>query len=220
MGMCILIAHKWKSLVAVKWCLSFLSAVQAQISNLSDLTPEGKAGATWPVGINPPFQPKTRFEVINWEYFTEDHIYSCGDSAPKCELRGADRADVSAVLETAVERLNERYQPQLRFRKRRLLNGYRRFDPTRGMEYQLDLALEAYTQKGHSQVIAKRVGLLRPLSAVEIIPMPYVTEATRVQVSAQAQVTSFINSHPCSHLGTTQAHTTSILTYLTDNYKQ
>ncbi|TNN41630.1 Chondroitin sulfate glucuronyltransferase [Liparis tanakae] len=158
-----------------------------------------------------------QLQVINWEYFTEEHIYSCIDSSPKCEMRGADRADVSAVLEIAVERLNERYQPQLRFRKRRLLNGYRRFDPTRGMEYVLDLALEAYTQKGHSQVIAKRVTLLRPLSAVEIIPMPYVTEATRVQVilpvTAQDQdyVGNFLDMYVMNTLDT---HDNVLLTFL------
>ncbi|KAK1884686.1 Chondroitin sulfate glucuronyltransferase [Dissostichus eleginoides] len=197
--------------------IQFKNAFTVQINNLSDLTPEGKAGVTWPIGINAPFKPKTRFEVINWEYFTEEHIYSCIDSSPKCEMRGADRADVNAVLEIAVERLNERYQPQLRFRKRRLLNGYRRFDPTRGMEYVLDLALEAYTQKGHSQVIAKRVNLLRPLSAVEIIPMPYVTEATRVQVilpvTAQDQdfVGNFLDMYVMNTLDT---HDNVLLTFL------
>lgn len=195
----------------------FVCTHQMQISNLSDLTPEGKAGVTWPIGINPPFKPRTRFEVINWEYFTEEHIYSCVDGSPKCELRGVNRADVNAILEIAVERLNERYQPQLRFRKRRLLNGYRRFDPTRGMEYILDLALEAYTQKGHSQVIAKRVNLLRPLSSVEIIPMPYVTEATRVQVilpvTAQDQdyVGNFLDMYVMNTLDT---HDNVLLTFL------
>lgn len=190
---------------------------QMQINNLSDLTPEGKDGVTWPIGINAPFKPRTRFEVINWEYFTEEHIYSCIDSSPKCEMRGTDRADVNAILEIAVERLNEHYQPQLRFRKRRLLNGYRRFDPTRGMEYILDLALEAYTQKDHSQVIAKRVNLLRPLSAVEIIPMPYVTEATRVQVilpvTAQDQdyVGNFLDMYVMNTLDT---HDNVLLTFL------
>ncbi|XP_056440131.1 chondroitin sulfate glucuronyltransferase [Gadus chalcogrammus] len=174
--------HKRFSQMELEWTYQQIEQLQMQINNLSHLTPEGKAGTTWPIGITAPFKPKTRFEVINWEYFTEDHVYSCLESAPKCELRGADRADVSAVLEMAVERLNARYQPQLRFRKRRLLNGYRRFDPTRGMEYVLDLVLEAYTQKGHSQVLGRRVNLLRPLSSIEIIPMPYVTEATRVQV--------------------------------------
>uniref|UniRef100_A0AAY5KPF9 Hexosyltransferase n=1 Tax=Esox lucius TaxID=8010 RepID=A0AAY5KPF9_ESOLU len=197
--------------------LSCVEVHQVQINNLSELTPEGKSGATWPIGVNPPFKPKTRFEVINWEYFTEEHIYSCADSSPKCELRGADRADVSAVLETAVERLNERYQPQLRFRKRRLLNGYRRFDPTRGMEYMLDLVLEAFTQKGHSQVIGKRVSLLRPLSAIEIIPMPYVTEATRVQVilpvtaREQDHVGNFLDMYVMNTLDT---HDNVLLTFL------
>ncbi|XP_051267051.1 chondroitin sulfate glucuronyltransferase [Dicentrarchus labrax] len=209
--------HKRFSQIELEWTYLQIQQLQMQINNLSDLTPEGKAGVTWPIGINPPFKPRTRFEVINWEYFTEEHIYSCVDSSPKCEMKGADRADVNAVLEIAVERLNERYQPQLRFRKRRLLNGYRRFDPTRGMEYVLDLALEAYTQKGHSQVIAKRVNLLRPLSAVEIIPMPYVTEATRVQVilpvTAQDQdfVGNFLDMYVMNTLDT---HDNVLLTFL------
>lgn len=209
--------HKRFSQIELDWTYMQIQQLQMQINNLSELTPEGKAGVTWPIGINPPFKPRTRFEVINWEYFTEEHIYSCVDSSPKCEMRGADRADVNAVLEIAVERLNERYQPQLRFRKRRLLNGYRRFDPTRGMEYMLDLALEAYTQKGHSQVIAKRVNLLRPLSAVEIIPMPYVTEATRVQVilpvTAQDQdfVGNFLDMYVMNTLDT---HDNVLLTFL------
>ncbi|XP_020350301.1 chondroitin sulfate glucuronyltransferase [Oncorhynchus nerka] len=209
--------HKRFSQIELDWTYLQIQQLQVQINNLSELTPEGKAGATWPIGVNPPFRPKTRFEVINWEYFTEEHIYSCPDSSPKCELRGADRADVSAVLETAVERLNERYQPQLRFRKRHLLNGYRRFDPTRGMEYVLDLALEAFTQKGHNQVIAKRVSLLRPLSTIEIIPMPYVTEATRVQVilpvtaNEQDYVSNFLDMYVMNTLDT---HDNVLLTFL------
>lgn len=155
---------------------------QMQIRNLTALTPAGEAGLTWPVGINAPFLPKSRFEVISWDYFTEQHLFSCPDGSPKCELSGASKADVSEIIESALEQLNSRYQPLLRFSKRQLLNGYRRFDPTRGMEYTLDLLLEAVTQKGHSHVLAKRVSLVRPLSKVEIIPMPYVTEATQVQL--------------------------------------
>uniref|UniRef100_A0A8D0HAW3 Hexosyltransferase n=1 Tax=Sphenodon punctatus TaxID=8508 RepID=A0A8D0HAW3_SPHPU len=159
-----------------------IQQLQAQIRNLTSLTPMGEAGLTWPVGINAPFVPKSRFEVISWEYFTEQHLFSCPDGAPKCELLGASKADVSDIIGAALEQLNSRYQPQLRFHKLQLLNGYRRFDPTRGMEYTLDLLLEAVTQKGHSHILAKRVSLVRPLSKVEIIPMPYVTEATRVQL--------------------------------------
>ncbi|XP_059674675.1 chondroitin sulfate glucuronyltransferase isoform X1 [Gavia stellata] len=162
--------------------ITCVSQLQMQIRNLTSLTPAGEAGLTWPVGINAPFLPKSRFEVISWDYFTEQHLFSCPDGSPKCELSGASKADISEIIESALEQLNSRYQPLLRFSKRQLLNGYRRFDPTRGMEYTLDLLLEAVTQKGHSHVLAKRVSLVRPLSKVEIIPMPYVTEATRVQL--------------------------------------
>ncbi|XP_044775921.1 chondroitin sulfate glucuronyltransferase isoform X2 [Neomonachus schauinslandi] len=159
-----------------------VSQHQAQIQNLTVLTPEGEAGLSWPIGLPAPFTPHSRFEVLGWDYFTEQHTFSCADGSPKCPLQGASKADVGDAVETALEQLNRRYQPRLRFQKQRLLNGYRRFDPARGMEYTLDLLLEAVTQRGHRRALARRVSLLRPLSRVEILPMPYVTEATRVQL--------------------------------------
>lgn len=157
-------------------------SLQLEIQNTSSLSADGDLSATWPIGITPSFQPKTRFEVLRWDYFTEEAAFACVDGSPKCELRGADAADVADVVAAAIEELNHRYQPVLHVRKQQLLNGYRRFDPTRGMEYTLDLQLELVTQKGHSRSLVKRVHLLRPLSEVEIIPMPYVTEASRVNV--------------------------------------
>ncbi|XP_048342834.1 chondroitin sulfate synthase 2 [Sphaerodactylus townsendi] len=159
-----------------------IQQLQLEIRNTSSLSADGELSAIWPIGIAPPFQPKTRFEVLRWDYFTEEAAFACVDGAPKCELRGADAADVADVVAAAVEELNHRYQPVLHVHKQQLLNGYRRFDPTRGMEYTLDLQLEMVTQKGYSRSLAKRVHLLRPLSEVEIIPMPYVTEASRVNV--------------------------------------
>ncbi|XP_069585134.1 chondroitin sulfate glucuronyltransferase [Ranitomeya imitator] len=159
-----------------------IQRLQSEIRNLSSFTPDGDAGLFWPVGVNPPFSPTSRFDLLTWDYFTEMHTFSCPDGAPKCPLQGVWLLDVQQVLEEALHQLNQRYLPWLHFRKRRLLNGYRRFDPSRGMEYTLDLLLEAVTQKGHVGMITKRLSLLRPLGLVEILPMPYVTEATRVQL--------------------------------------
>nr|XP_061799442.1 chondroitin sulfate synthase 2 isoform X2 [Nerophis lumbriciformis] len=153
---------------------------EEEIKNVSVDAFEGDRIAQWPIGINPPFEPKSRFEVLKWDYFTEEEIYSCIDGAPKCELPGIDRLDVADIIDIAMEELNKKYKPILHLKKQKLINGYRRFDPTRGMEYTLDLQLEAVSQKGHSLSITKRVHLVRPLSQVEIIPMPYVTEGTRV----------------------------------------
>uniref|UniRef100_A0A8B9CR51 Hexosyltransferase n=1 Tax=Anser brachyrhynchus TaxID=132585 RepID=A0A8B9CR51_9AVES len=174
--------HKYFAQVELERTYLEIEQLQLEIQNASSLSADGDHGATWPVGIPPPFQPKTRFEVLRWDYFTEDQVYACVDGSPKCELQGADLADVADVVATAMEELNRKYQPVLHVRKQQLVNGYRRFDPTRGMEYTLDLQVEVVTQKGHSRSVTKRVHLVRPLSEVEIIPMPYVTEASRINV--------------------------------------
>ena len=63
---------------------------------------------------------------------------------------------------------------------KKIINGYRRFDPTRGMEYMLDLLLLERAKKGVE--ITKRVHLVRPLGKVELAPMPYVTENMMVNI--------------------------------------
>lgn len=159
-----------------------VSPTQWEIQNTSRLAADGERAAAWPVGIPAPSRPASRFEVLRWDYFTEQHAFSCADGSPRCPLRGADRADVADVLGAALEELNRRYRPALRLQKQQLVNGYRRFDPARGMEYTLDLQLEALTPQGGRRPLTRRVQLLRPLSRVEILPVPYVTEASRLTV--------------------------------------
>uniref|UniRef100_A0A8C4S6U8 Hexosyltransferase n=1 Tax=Erpetoichthys calabaricus TaxID=27687 RepID=A0A8C4S6U8_ERPCA len=174
--------HKRFTEIELQKTYDEIEKLQVEIKNISELAIDGNRSAHWPIGINPPFQPKNRFEVLRWDYFTEDLVYTCTDGSPKCELQGIDKADVADIIETAMGELNKKYKPILHLKKQQLLNGYRRFDPTRGMEYTLDLLIEVVNQKGRSRSITKRVHLMRPLSNVEIIPMPYVTEATRVHI--------------------------------------
>ncbi|XP_058478767.1 chondroitin sulfate synthase 2 [Solea solea] len=174
--------HRFFTEIELQKTYDEIAKLQKEIKNVSVVAFEGNRSAHWPVGINPPFEPKSRFEVLKWEYFTEEEIYSCIDGSPKCELQGVDRMDVADVIDTAILELNKKYKPVLHLKKQHLINGYRRFDPIRGMEYTLDLQLEVVNQKGHSRSISKRVHLVRPLSQIEIIPMPYVTEATRVHI--------------------------------------
>ncbi|XP_068602509.1 chondroitin sulfate synthase 2 [Brachionichthys hirsutus] len=174
--------HRYFTELELQKTYDEIAKLQAEIKNVSSVAFDGNRSAQWPIGVASPFEPKSRFEVRRWEYFTEEEIYSCVDGSPKCELSGVDRLDVANVIEVAVRELNKKYEPVLRLKKQQLVNGYRRFDPARGMEYTLDLQLEAASQKGSSLSVTKRVHLVRPLSRIEIIPMPYVTEATRVYV--------------------------------------
>lgn len=50
------------------------------------------------------------------------------------------------VMNATIAWVNTRYEGLLQYR--RLVNGYRRFDPSRGLDYKLDLAFRD-TTNGH-----------------------------------------------------------------------
>ena len=81
-----------------------------------------------------------------------------------CVCSGADKLDIQEVVKVAVERLNAKYNNMYLYTS--LNNGYRRFDPQRGMEYILDIMLRD-TSSGNREV-PKRVQLVRPLGQVSV----------------------------------------------------
>ncbi|XP_046984721.1 chondroitin sulfate synthase 2 [Schistocerca americana] len=132
---------------------------------------------TWPVGNQPGNIPSTRFDVLRWDYFTEKLMYLGSDFTNVKQLTGADKRDIEYVLKAAVLKIENLYNGQLVFRK--LINGYRRFDQSRGMDYRLDMAFKSTTT---GREVHKRIEVCKALGKVEIIPMPYVTENTRVNL--------------------------------------
>nr|CAB3230711.1 chondroitin sulfate glucuronyltransferase-like [Phallusia mammillata] len=176
--------HKRFSQIEIDRTYKEIVAIQEEIKELAPKLPKGEQELSWPIGINPPFKPSNRWDIIVWDYFTEDYTLTCPGEVPKCELTGVDKLDIQNILQTAIDRLNEKYNPKgLIVEKKKLINGYRRFDPQRGMEYILDLVLNVIVEKEKEEIeISHRVNLLRPLSQIEIIPMPYVTEAAKVNI--------------------------------------
>ena len=65
------------------------------------------------------------------------------------------------------------------------VQGYRQFDPSRGASYQLDLEvkLDNIGNKEAAATEHRRVNVMRPLGLAEILPMPYVTEAARLNLA-------------------------------------
>lgn len=107
--------------------------------------------------------------------------FSCVFNSWCLLFAGVDKLDIQDILKTSIDKLGIKYQT--RFILSRLINGYRRFDPGRGMEYLLDIAVRPKSSnKVADDEQIKRVHLLRPLSQVELVPMPYVTESSRVNL--------------------------------------
>jgi len=169
--------HKHMMEVELDETYAEIASLQQQILDNKPNLPEEKKEISWPIGVQERVKPQTRFDVLRWDYFTEEHIYLEDDFTNVSPLKGADKEDVDQIIAHSVKMLNDKYGG--RFEKLRLVNGYRRFDHSRGMEYMLDLALKDIHTNAE---VLKRVELMRPLSNVEIVPMPYVTENTRVTI--------------------------------------
>ncbi|XP_076435951.1 chondroitin sulfate synthase 2-like [Babylonia areolata] len=148
------------------------------IMYMSQFAPGGQDSISWPIGVPEPYKPRNRFDIIRWDYFTETLIYFENDFTNLKPLKGADKQDVQEVIKVSLEQLNARYDNRYLYVS--LVNGYRRFDPQRGMEYILDLSLKDTVN--HKKEVQKRVQLVRPLGKVEVIPMPYMTETTSIHL--------------------------------------
>lgn len=155
-----------------------IEKLKESVMYMSQFAPGGRDSISWPIGVPEPYKSKNRFDVIRWDYFTETLIYFENDFNNMKLLKGADRLDVQEVIKVSMERLNAQYNNIYLYS--RLVNGYRRFDPLRGMEYILDLSLKDTSNKNLE--LQKRVQLVRPLGKVEVVPMPYVTETTSIHL--------------------------------------
>lgn len=155
-----------------------IEAAKQDIINLSEHSPGGRDSLTWPIGVPAPYKPVNRHSVIQWTYFTETHLYLADELTNMKEISGADKLDINDIKKTTMENLDKKYHSQFYLKK--ILNGYRRFDPTRGNEYILDLLLTDTLH--HNAETIKRVHLVRPLGKVELVPMPYVTESMIVNL--------------------------------------
>lgn len=146
------------------------NAIKDMLPYLPDGVPEKRP--SWPIGFRQPFKPTSRFEVLQWEYFTDTSSYGFTEANPKVPLRGDYKKDAEDVKETAIKMLSREYSnAENQFR---MVNGYRRVDPRRGAEYILDIGIKPAT--GNEQEIIRRVHLLRPYTKVESIHMPTAIE--------------------------------------------
>ncbi|XP_034950059.1 chondroitin sulfate synthase 2 [Chelonus insularis] len=132
---------------------------------------------SWPIGNGPGNKAPGRFDLLRWNYFNETHILLPTDFENTKELIGSQRFDVHRIIEITKRKLIKEYEHELKFD--RLINGYIKFDASRGMDYILDLSL-INTKIGKK--ITKRFEVSKPLGKVKLLPVPYVTENTRVNM--------------------------------------
>lgn len=90
------------------------------------------------------------------------------------------------LLQTIVEAIKAHVSHKYpeRFLYKKLVNGYRKFDLSRGMDYQIDVA---FADLSTGKETIKRFDVCKPLGKVEFVPVPYVTENSRVNIILPVQ---------------------------------
>lgn len=129
------------------------------------------------LGLSKTNRPKNRYETFRWDYFTQTEIFEISNDQNVKTLSGINKKDIDSAIDFAVRKIESKYS-DLEFVS--LLNGYKKFDPTRGIDYILDMKF--CHRSNPIKTVTERVYLLRALSRAEIVPAPYVTEASRVIV--------------------------------------
>ncbi|KRX24422.1 Chondroitin sulfate synthase 2 [Trichinella nelsoni] len=157
-----------------------LRSIRQEVLNLSNLLGEN---VTLPLGLAEPWRSADRYDLLKWDFFNASHMFpASSDEETAILLRGYDRLDVLAVSGFAIDWLKRKRgccgDGRLKSNcsdSAKLLSGYRRFDPNRGVDYVLD-----FLEISHQQARMKRVYLLRPVGNAELVPAPFVTESTSV----------------------------------------
>ncbi|KAJ8951127.1 hypothetical protein NQ318_021571 [Aromia moschata] len=149
-----------------------LSILHEETQRLSEPLTE-----VWPPGQRPGAKPATRFDLPRQFYFNMTHIFFPDDFTNTRPHMEADLLDIENVIDEVKATVANKYPRNLQYR--RLINGYRVFDLSRGMDYTLDLG---FRDLNTGKEVIKRFEVCKPLGKVEFILVPYVTETTRVTI--------------------------------------
>lgn len=151
--------------------------IRKTILNMQNLGPLQQRNVSWPIGNQPGNNAIGRFDILRWTYFNQTHLFLNTDFSTIQELKTDVKFDIDRIINITVFNIIFNSQIALKFNK--LLNGYQRFDASRGMDYILDLEFINISTK---KILRKRIEVCKPLGKVEILPVPYVTENTRINI--------------------------------------
>lgn len=154
-----------------------ISNIRKSILNMASLGPPQERNVSWPIGNQPGNKAASRFDILRWTYFNETHIFLNTDFSTVQELKTDAKFDIERTINVTTSNIIADYRHTLKFNK--LINGYKRFDASRGMDYILDLE---FTDISTGKILKKRIEVCKPLGKVEILPVPYVTENTRINI--------------------------------------
>lgn len=160
-----------------------LESVQQRIKSLeleaqsigNGTIPNSVLEVKWPLGVPNSVKPQFRHDMIVWTNLNLTHSFMGDDGSNVKPLSKTDAKDIQKILDGILAEARKKH-PELSFDG--LQSAYRKFDPVRGMDYRIHLNFRDAT----SGIVMKSYEVVKPISLIQIIPSPYVTESTRISM--------------------------------------
>jgi len=129
----------------------------------------------WPLGVANSMKPQHRHDIIVWTHLNLTHSFMDENGVNVKPLSKIDATDIRKILDGILLDVRKKY-PDLVFID--MESAYRRFDHVRGMEYKIYLTFK----NADDEIVTKSYEVVKPISLIQIIPSPYVTESTRISM--------------------------------------
>lgn len=169
--------HAYYSRLGASRVLVETGALSDEILSLGPKLPDNYKHISWPVGRRPGAYPTSRFDFPKHIYFNLTHKFFHSDFSNTALLTKSELVDIQNIINSIQAKVEKTSTNVLTYR--RLINGYRVFDLSRGLDYTFDMAFKDQTT---GKQVIKRFKVCKPLGNVEILPVPYVTENVRVTI--------------------------------------
>ena len=92
------------------------------------------------------YKAKDMYDVIRYDYFNSSQLLANNDGRPTIDLLGQHKSDFKDILHQTMALVNSGKQRPWKLKK--LINGYRRYDPLRGEEFVFDVEMASEDPSG------------------------------------------------------------------------
>ncbi|XP_067933571.1 chondroitin sulfate synthase 2-like [Watersipora subatra] len=148
---------------------------QAELQSISDkieklehgldqLSVEADVKFSWPPAVNKPYETANRFDTLRWTLLLENRSYLEFDHINSQQLTGDYQQLHNDITKDVMARLNKHSH---KYTLNKVLQSYRRLDPTRGIEYSITVDVHDLQLK-EDQV--KVFDIVRPATNFEMLP--------------------------------------------------
>ena len=101
--------------------------------------------------LREPYKAKDMYDVIRFDYFNSSQLFTNKDGRPIIDLLGHHKSDFKDILHQTMALINSgKHSP---WKLKKLINGYRRYDPLRGEEFVFDVEMASEDPSGGSNLL-------------------------------------------------------------------